>query len=362
MTALKREDLWTKLLEAGLVAGELPPAGEARAPWFVRVMLGIAGWIGALFLLGFVGAAFVFVMKSSTASFIVGAGACALAVVIFRAAPKNDFVAQFGLAVSLAGQALMIFGAAQWFERSLAGITLYIALQQALLFVLVPNFVHRLWAAWTCGLAATYATLTAGLYPFAPAATTAVFAWAALSEFRLARHGEMLRAGVYGLAITAVMAAVLHGPLVGELVLGRAPRAFDLGQAGVWLGRIASLAVLVWAVLMLLRREGLPLASGQGRVGLAAALILGLASIKAPGVGPAAAILIVGYANADRVLAGLGVLALLGYLSHYYYSLQATLLEKSALLAATGAALLIARLAMRHWWPQGPEQAEVEHA
>jgi hypothetical protein len=185
----------------------------------------------------------------------------------------------------------------------------------------------------------------------------------ALSEFKYARHGEMLRAGVYGLALTAVMAAVMHGHLLSGIPLGFGRRLIDLGEPGVWLGRLASLAVLFGAVLMLLRREGLPLASAQGRVGLAAALILGVASIKAPGVGPATAILIVGYANADRVLAGLGVLALLGYLSHYYYSLQATLLEKSALLAAAGIALLAARLAIRHWWPEDPTRTvEATHA
>jgi len=172
----------------------------------------------------------------------------------------------------------------------------------------------------------------------------------------------MLRAGVHGLAITAVIASVTHGPLMTEFVLGHGPRAIQLGAAGVWLGRVASLGVLVWAVLMLLRREGLPVASAQGRAGLAAALILGLASIKAPGVGPAVAILVVGYANADRVLAGLGVFALLGYLSHYYYSLQTTLLEKSGLLAATGIALLVARLAMRNWWPEQPQNREASHA
>lgn len=363
MTVLRREDLWTKLRDAGLAVGELPAAGEARAPWFVRLMLGIAGWIGALFLLGFVGAGFVFVMESSIASFVVGAGACALSVVIFRAARKNDFVAQFGLAVSLAGQALMVFGAAQWFERSVMGIALYVALQQALLFVLVPNFVHRLWATLSCGLAATYAMLDAGLYAFTPAATTAAFAWAALSEFRLARHGELLRAGVYGLALTAVVAAVMQGHLLGGIPLGFGRRVIDVGQTGAWLGRIASLAVLVGAVLMLLRREGRALWSGQGRIGLAGAAILGLASIKAPGVGPAAAILIVGYANADRVLTGLGIFALLGYLSHYYYSLQATLLEKSGLLVAAGVALLAARLAMRHGWPEEPTGSkEASHA
>jgi hypothetical protein len=363
MTALRREDLWVKLRDGGLAAGELPAAGEARAPWFVRLMLGIAGWIGALFLLGFVGAGFAFVIKTSGAAFVVGAGACAAAMAILRAVPKSDFVAQFGLAVSLAGQALMVFGAAQWFERSVMGIALYVALQQALLFVLVPNFVHRLWTALSCALAATYAMLDAGLYAFTPAATTAVFAWAALSEFKLARHGEMLRAGVYGLALAAVVAAVMHGHLLGALSLGFGRRVVDLGQTGVWLGRIASLVVLVGAVLMLLRREGLALSSGQGRIGLTGAVILGLASIKAPGVGPAAAILIVGYANADRVLAGLGIFALLGYLSHYYYSLQATLLEKSGLLVASGIALLAARLAMHHWWPGEPAGSkEASHA
>jgi uncharacterized membrane protein len=96
---------------------------------------------------------------------------------------------------------------------------------------------------------------------------------------------------------------------------------------------------------------------------LVGALILGLLSIKAPGAGPAAAILIVGFANADRVLAGLGIFALLGYLFHYYYSLEATLLEKSGLLVAAGIALLVARLAMRYWWPESPrDNAEASHA
>lgn len=362
MTALTRDALWAKLQGAGLAEGAMPEAGDARAPWFVRLMLGIAGWIGAFFLLGFVGAALAFLVQSAGSAFVVGAGACAGAVFIFRVAPKNDFIAQFGLAVSLAGQVLMTYAAAQWIERSATGIALYIALQQLLLFVLVPNFVHRLWASWSGALAAAYAMLDAGLFAFTPAATTAAFIWFALAEFRLARHGEMLRAGLYGLALTAVIAAMMHGDLASGLFHGRT-HAISLGEPGLWLGRLASLAVLLWAVAALLRREGLGFSSGQGRVGLAGALILGVASIKAPGVGPAVAILVVGFANADRVLQGLGIVALLGYLSHYYYSLQATLLLKSGLLVATGIALLAARLAMRHWWPaDAARNQEADHA
>jgi uncharacterized membrane protein len=63
-------------------------------------------------------------------------------------------------------------------------------------------------------------------------------------------------------------------------------------------------------------------------------------------------VLVIGFANGNRVLAGLGIIAMLGYLSHYYYSLQITLLEKSAVLACTGIALLAARVALQRYWPE----------
>lgn len=362
MTTLTREALWDRLQAAGLAEGQMPEAGEARSPWFVRLMLGIAGWFGAMFLLGFVGAALAFLVRSSGSAFAVGAAGCAAAVFVYRAAPKNDFIAQFGLAMSLAGQAMMTFAAAQWIERSTTGIALYVALQQALLFVLVPSFVHRFWSAWTAALAGTYAMLDAGWFAFAPAIVTAAFVWVALAEFRWAGRGEMARAAMYGLAVAAVMNAMAYGELAGYLVHG-GRRAFALGEPGLWLARLASVAVLLATVAALLQREGLGFASGQGRVGLAGALILGAASIEAPGVGPAAAILVLGFANGDRVLRGMGVVALLGYLSHYYYSLHATLLAKALLLMAMGVALLAARLAMRHWWPPASAAGEeAEHA
>ena len=50
--------LWARLSADGLVEGEMPEPGRPASPWYVRTMLGIAGWIGALFLLAFLGAAF----------------------------------------------------------------------------------------------------------------------------------------------------------------------------------------------------------------------------------------------------------------------------------------------------------------
>jgi uncharacterized membrane protein len=54
-------------------------------------------------------------------------------------------------------------------------------------------------------------------------------------------------------------------------------------------------------------------------------------------------IVVLGYANGNRVLAGLGIAGLLLYVSAYYYLLELTLLHKSAVLAATGLVLLTAR-------------------
>ncbi len=360
MSATTRAALWERLQKAALVEGSLPEAGDASSPWFIRVMLGFAGWLGALFLLGFVGAAFAFVFRSAASMVVVGAGACVAAVVIFRAAPKSDFMAQFGLAGSLAGQALLLFGFAGLFhDFSPTQFAWCFLLQEAALFVLIPNFLHRVLCALGGALAANWLLLDAGLAAFAPAAVTAAFLAAWLSEFELDRHGPLLRAGGYGLAIAAVVTAVLHGGLWLGWLARQGHGAPVGGDPVEWLGRGASALVLVAAVVALLRREGLALGSGQGRVGLAAALILGAASFKAPGVGPAVAILVVGYANGNRVLAGLGIFALLGYLSHYYYALQSTLLFKSGLLVATGIALLGARFVLHQWWP---EEKESSHA
>lgn len=350
MTARSRESLWTLLVAHGLAAGELPAHSEQRSPWYVRVMLGIAGWIGALFLFGFVGAMFEFVLKSAFTSIAAGALACAGAAAIFRFRPKGDFAGQFGFAMSLAGQGLICYGLTQWFRTELWATALLMAAVQAVLFVLVPNFGHRVWVAWSGAFAAALALGDLKLHALTPALVTAAFAWLWIREFDYGSRGPVIRAAGYGLALASTQVTVMHGEQLARQLFGES--AGPLGGAlGIWLGAVLSAAVLLWAVMLLLRREGVALASAPGRIALTGTAILSLASFNAPGVGPATAILVVGYANGKRVLAGLGVIALLGYLAHYYYVLHATLLEKSVLLACTGVALLAARLALHRWWP-----------
>jgi hypothetical protein len=163
-----------------------------------------------------------------------------------------------------------------------------------------------------------------------------------LTELERPALGTLRRAAGYGLAfatafVTVGSEAALLG-LFGGAASGAQASHVELLSAG-----LVGLVLFLTAV-GLLAREGIALGSGRGAAALVAAALLALATLKAPGLAPALIILVLGFANGNRVLAGFGAMALLAYLSYYYYALHATLLEKSALLAATGAALLLARL------------------
>lgn len=344
-----RARLWALLRRHGLVASDVAPAREPGTFWFVRLLLGFGGWLGAVFLLGFVAAAFSFVVDKPLASFIAGALACLVAAVLLRKPVETDFLPHFAFAVSLAGQALMAWGLASGMHAG-GPAAFAIAAQQAVLLLAVPNALHRIWTSGTAAVAVAYGLHALQLGPYASFLLTAAVAWIWLKEFDLGRWAGAGRAAGYGISIAAVAVTATAG------VFGRDAATFGDGASG-WLGAALGGAVLPAAAAMLLRREGMQPGSRLGSSALIIALILGAAAVKAPGLAPAMVILVLGFANGNRVLAAFGIVALLAYLSHYYYSLQATLLEKSALLAATGMALLLAKIALTRAWKGGPRDA-----
>ncbi len=334
MSAPERQALWAELQRAGLVEGppegEMPPPDAVETPWAVRLMLGCSGWLGASFLLAFLGAIFSALFDAAAVSIAVGAAMCAGVGYLLHRMPRNGFLDQVALALSLAGQVLIATGLAtllSW-EDHAALLALAVAGVQAVLFFGVPHFVHRVWTAGTSALALALALDVWRLYAWVPAVLTLAFAWVWLGELEVrGRSGERVRAGGYGLTFAALAMAVAQG----EFGLARLwlPEARPFGGAlGVRLGGALAGAVLLWVVYRLLAREGVPAGSGPGRAGLASAAVLALAAVEAPGLVPPVAALILGFANGNRVLTGLGIAALLACLSRYYYQLEATLLEE----------------------------------
>lgn len=342
--------LWARLSADGLVAGEMPSPERPASPWYVRVMLGIAGWIGALFLLGFVAVAFAFVMDDAASALFVGAACCGAAFALFRAFAGNDFAEQFGLAVSLAGQGLMIVGLGEIFDTQGSALYLAIAVMQAALAFLVPNFLHRLLASCGAAVAVALAINAASLHGLSVPILCLGLALVWLEPKVWAVNGGLWRPVGYGLVLALLLVETFR--LYGDGVL------FDPVLAARWtaihgplIGRVLTAAVLLFVAAALIRRESgnprSPIALGAG----AAALVLGLVSLMAPGLASALLILLLGFAAGNRLMAALGILSLLGFVAHFYYSLHATLLEKSGILAVTGLCLLAAWFVLRRGAP-----------
>ena len=345
---------WTALREAGLVRGEAPTVG-VETPWYVRLMLGVAGWIAASFLLGFVAVGMSWVIESELACMVGGLLASAAAWWLLRRLGRNEFAAQFGLAVSFAGQALFAYGLFSLFEFGADATVpwLLLALQQALLVAVMPNAIHRGWSGLLAAVAVYMALRAGGLGYVAPALLLGAAAWAWLNEFRWPRHGALLRPAAYGVILALILLELAIGPLrpVTPLDPAAAPAATRL------FGQALNGAVLLCVVWALLRRQG---ARPPERVALAAlggSLAVVLVSLQAPGIATGLCILLLGFAQGNRVLTGLGGAALVLYAGSYYYQLDVTLLVKAQALAATGAVLLTLRWLLLRWIAQPPRTA-----
>jgi uncharacterized membrane protein len=144
----------------------------------------------------------------------------------------------------------------------------------------------------------------------------------------------------FGMAETAPNWIQLHGPLIGRGILA---------------------ALLIWVALAAARREGVQPPSRYALFAAGAALVVGLLGLGAPGLASALLILLLGFAAGNRVLLGLGILSLLGFVGHFYYSLHLTLLEKSGLLAVTGLCLLAGHVLLRRGVPS-PAATDPAHA
>jgi hypothetical protein len=353
------EALWTRLAARGLVEGERPAPGAAASPWYVRTMLGLAGWIGALFLALFVGAAFTFVMESAGAAMTLGAVFCGAALLMFAKFAGNDFVEQFALVVSLLGQVMLVVGIATALQWDGAPTYFAVAGVEAALALMVPNFLHRVLAASGAAIALALAINQLQLHGLTAPLLSAALAWIWLDAGKWATGGPLWRPIGYGLVLALLLVETFRlfdGPAMLGLTSGDAGWAVNLPL----IGRAATALVLAGVAVMLARREGAGTGSRLAQVAVAAAIGLGLVSLGAPGLASALILLLLGFAAGNRLLLALGVLALLGFVSHFYYSLHATLLIKSGLLAVTGIALLAAYGLLRRAPPV--ETQEPAHA
>ena len=100
------DELWGRLQEARLVIGDKPERGEVESPWYVKTLLAFSGWLASIFVFAFLGLAFNSLFDSTPACLVVG-GLMILGAFYILRLPKSEFYEHLGLAISLAGQALI---------------------------------------------------------------------------------------------------------------------------------------------------------------------------------------------------------------------------------------------------------------
>lgn len=334
---------WAILQEHGIVQGAQPERDGLESPWYVKALLAFSGWLAAIFILGFIGAAFQFVFKTPSAAFIFGGVMLVGAFALLRM-PANEFVEHLGLATSMAGQALIVFAIFDFANQDKAVVWLLITVLQIALVALMSNFVHSLLSTLVAAIAFSL-TLTELHIPYLAGGIImfgASFCW--LNEFRYFQQMKKIRAIGYGLVLALIaLRGVTQFSYNTFAEVSTQNHAF---WAQPWLGELVIGVVSLYVVWGLLQRYGQPINSRLSIVALLAALLICAVSMNVQGISVGMVIISLGFLSGNRVLLGLGIVSLLFYISSYYYLLDTTLLNKSLSLLTVGLTLLFVRWLM----------------
>lgn len=351
------QQTWSTLEEAGIVKGNVPEQGNIESPWYVKVLLAFSGWLASLFILGFVGAAFVSVLKSQVMSFIVGGVMIAVAYKLLGVR-KNEFYEHLALSVSLAGQALVIWSFFKLYDNDITTFLIPIVLLQTVLAIIMPNFVHRVFSSIAAGIAFSMALMSLNLAYMSSGILMFAVAWLWLNEFKHPQHIKSFRAIGYGLILALLpLKSKQFVNAIFSFVFSNKHDPVSWIQP--WMGELLTSAVLLYVVWSLLQRYHLPVSSLYYKAAIAGALVLCGLSLEAQGVTVGVMIILLGFSISNRVLQGLGIVSFLYYISSYYYLLNITLIEKAQVLLIMGLTMISARWLMRRYLMSGEEAQHV---
>ncbi len=359
MTSPNLLALWDRLRAAGLTEGDPPAMTSEPAPWYVKTMIGIAGWIAACFLLGFVGVAIASVFRNEGAALPTGLLLCGAAIAMLWTLAESDFFAQFALALSLAGQVLVVGGLYMMLGRHDEPVFFAVVVVfEVVLALVVPYSIHRTWSTLAAAVALLFALSIGHVAFLFPAVLAGAFVAVELNEASLSPRADIWQPISAGLAL-GLLLLVPANLLFGSL--GDIFRAREVPEhASAWRGSGLVAVIFIGTVAVLLARNGVRLGGRAGMMTLAACAALVAAAWQVTALIAALIVVVLAFASGRRALMGLGIVAMAGALSHYYFTLDATLLAKSASLLAAGAVLLAARFAVRRW--VASSSSEARHA
>jgi uncharacterized membrane protein len=285
--------------------------GESKEgrPWYVSLLLGVAGWFAGLLVLIFV--ALLMSIGGPAGMIVVGVPLIAGAAALYSAGRDGIFVTQLALAFSIAGQCFVLFGTHELFFKSISdsnmgGMAFLAAVLQTVLAVAMPNRLHR-------AMSTFFACLAWGLFmKSTPVSQWMAAGWlvtwlpVAFLLYALVKSGRAREGDEPADARRAIAQPVATGLIIG---LAFGTLVFDPSELWSW--------------------------SGSRNVGSHSLAILPLMSAFAALGGLCAA-----FALGKRGLTAACIFAALAHVSHFYYAMDATLLAKSVSMVVLGSILL----------------------
>jgi uncharacterized membrane protein len=318
---------------------------EAQSPWYIKLLLAIGGWLAALFFFGFFALGLLDLAEHTIVRSFISLGLLAGAYFILKA-PKSEFFEHIGLAVSLTGQALLIWTLFEQLEVDDAFFWLVLTLLQMMLAWYMPSYLHRVFSAFAAAYAFSVFMAIIALPALFSSVIMMACAWLWLHEFQVKQYIQRLRAVAYGLT----MALITIKSSNDLLWLWQAQKASaDLSYLTQWFDEGLNCLVLLYVTWHLLKRYHFTISSSTAISALCATSLIGLVSMQAPGISAGMMLIVLSFAASHRVLMGIGVMTSLFYISKYYYSLELTLSEKSLSLALVGIVLLALSKVVTMW-------------
>lgn len=328
-----------------LEAAEIPVKAVSeqqlnRFPWYIKSMLALSGWLGALFIMAMFFFAFSSLLDSEVTCLLMSLLMLVIANRVLSS-PSNEFVEHLALALSIAAQALFVVAVIPLDHDEL--ILLVLALFQATLVVVMPSMMHRVWSTLCCCFALEAVLTPWGLPHFLTSFMLVALAWLVVNEFRLSKWFQLVSGIKFGVVVTLIV-------LTCTQIFGLDSRVFfdsfspDDILLPTWAAAVAYVVSIMISTRYLLNYIAIDIRTSKTKLALVMVFALALLTSFAPGMGICVVILLLAYVHSDRVMLGLGVLGLIKYSSTYYYSLEYTLLVKAGVLMLTALLMLLC-----HW-------------
>ncbi len=334
-------------------------------PWFIQLFFGGCGVVASLILLVMISLILLnFGIDTSFRVFITvalilsGLGYFMLAH-ISRVAP---FATGLALSLSIGAQSYLVMAFSDYPSNLILQITALITIE-LILTVVMPSFFYRLISSTIMLTSLLFlfqllGVISAALALFALIFTgTTLFGFHLLSRLpnRFLEDGiSILRALKWSSALVIMLTAIFVNTIAesfGEVGLAEDSYFIQPYHPVLAQGLLSLIAIAT--ALLLFRRLRLPLMSPSSLLIAIGIMAVGALSIWASGLLAIVLVMMVAFANGERLLQAVSGVALAGYAFWYYYQLDTSLLIKSALLLALALGCLLLRAVIFSPWFQG---------